>query len=176
MDVYFKLRVTHDMSSLSKELGRRKNGVSTNSGIPKSQKKGIPLIPRAPGYPRTQAVCTRALTGCDDVRAPRAGVYGVDKREAYCFEPVQAEDQCTGFYLWTYVDGKIRPHLSFRIVFGGASWPDRFERISLLDSAWVQRCQREFDALQPPVRYCAPSPPVGGMLIACRHHFLDEAR
>ena len=39
--------------------------------------------------------------------------------------------------------------MSLRMVFGGASWPNRFERISLLDSAWVQQCQREFDEQCP---------------------------
>lgn len=37
-----------------------------------------------------------------------------------------------------------------RVVFGGASWRNRFERISLLDCAWVEKCQRAFDAQQQP--------------------------
>lgn len=73
LEFYLKPRVTHDMSSLPKELGGRRAGVSTNSGIPRSQ-KGISVMPRAQDYARAQAVCARALAGCTDVREPFAGV------------------------------------------------------------------------------------------------------
>lgn len=153
LEFYLKPRVTHDMSSLPRELGGRKAGVSTNSGVPRSQ-KGIPVMPRAQEYARAQAVCARAMAG-SALRAPRAGVYGVDKASAYCFSQVQRADHYTGCYLWLDSDGRVRPHVSMRMVFGGASWPNRFERISLLDSAWVQRCQREFDEVNPlPVEAC----------------------
>lgn len=46
LEFYLKPRATHDMSSLPKELGGRQAGVSTNSGIPPSQ-KGISVMPRA---------------------------------------------------------------------------------------------------------------------------------
>lgn len=60
-----------------------------------------------------------------------------------------------GCYLWLDCDGRVRPHVSMRMVFGRASWRNRFERISLLDSAWLQRCQREFDEVNSlPVEAC----------------------
>lgn len=86
------------------------------------------------------------------MREPFAGVYGVDKKAAYCFGAVQAEDHYTGCYLWPDADGTVKPHVSLRMVFGSASWPNRFERISLLDCVWVQHCQKRFDEQQPPPR------------------------
>lgn len=46
-------------------------------------------------------------------------------------------------------DGFVRPHVSVRVVFGGSPFPNRFERVSLLDCAWIQRQQAAFDALHP---------------------------
>ncbi|KAL3893144.1 MAG: hypothetical protein SGPRY_014431, partial [Prymnesium sp.] len=123
------------MSSLPQELGGRKGGISTNKGIPRSQ-KGISVMPRAQEYARAQAVCARAGMG-GSLEAPYAGVYGVDKNAAYCFGPVQRADHYAGCYLWVDEADRVKPHVSLRMVFGGASWPNRFERISLLDSAWV---------------------------------------
>lgn len=36
--------------------------------------------------------------------------------------------------------------MSMRMVFGGGSWPNRFERLSLMVCAWIQHRQRAFDA------------------------------
>lgn len=52
-------------------------------------------------------------------------------------------------YLWPDAHGRVRPHVSTRVVFGGAPWPQRFERVALLDCAWIQRAQAEFDELNP---------------------------
>ena len=147
LEFYLKPRVTHDMSSLPRELGGRRHGISANSGVPRAQ-KSLSVMPRPQEYAMAQAVCARAMAG-GALRAPRAGVYGVDKTSAYCFSQVQRADHYTGCYLWPDDAGVVRPHVSMRMVFGGASWPNRFERISLLDSAWVQLCQQEFDRQCP---------------------------
>lgn len=147
LEIYLKPRVTHDMSSVPRELGGRQMGISANSGIPRSQ-KGISVLPRAQHYARAQAICARAGEG-GAIEAPYAGVYGVDKKAAYCFCPVQQAEHYAGCYLWVDGEGRVRPHVSTRMVFGGASWPNRFERISLLDSAWVIHKQREFDSRHP---------------------------
>ena len=73
----------------------------------------------------------------------------MDKKAAYCFCPVQWADHYAGCYLWPDDDLVVRPHVSMRMVFGGASWPNRFERVSLLDCAWVAECQRAFDRQHP---------------------------
>lgn len=59
LEFYFQPRLTRDMSSLPRELvgARPKAGVSANSGgVPRSL-KGVPVMSRAQGYPRAQAIC-----------------------------------------------------------------------------------------------------------------------
>lgn len=88
----------------------------------RKEQKGIPVMPRgAQDYARAQAVCARAMEGCAHVRQPRVGVYWVDKKAAYCFGPVQAEDHYIGCYLWPNEQGRVLPHVSLRMVFGGTS-------------------------------------------------------
>lgn len=151
LDIYMKARVTHDLSSVPRALGGRKRGVSVNSGVPATE-KSLPGMPSVQSYARAQAVCDQAAaspvsSGCD---APDgAGVYGIDKEKAYCFLVVQRADHYAMCYLWPDAFGVVRPHVSTRVVFGGAPWPQRFERLALMDCAWIQRAQALFDEQQP---------------------------
>ena len=78
-----------------------------------------------------------------------ASVYGIDKEKAYCFLVVQAADHYAMCFLWPDAEGVVRPHVSMRMVFGGSPWPQRFERVSLIDCAWIQHLQAQFDAQHP---------------------------
>lgn len=159
---YLKPRLSHNLSAVPRGLGGRKHGVSNNSAVPTGEKH-LPGLPSVASYGRAWAVCDLAAV-CDrgdaaalpagaldpSLPAMRSGVYGVDMEKAYCFVPVQQADRHTGCYLWPDDAGAVRVHVSWRMVFGGSPWPNRFERLSLLSCAWVQRAQRAFDEEQPP--------------------------
>lgn len=142
--MFMKPRVTHDMSAVPRQLGGRKVAESINSAIPR-RSKALPGLPRVQAYARAQAVCSLAGGA---VPSEAAGVYGVDETKAYSFGVVQEAEHFAGCYLWPDEGGQVRPHISKRMVFGGGSWPNRFERLSLMVCAWIQRCQREFDSTQ----------------------------
>mmetsp|Transcript_22665 Transcript_22665/g.48091 ORF Transcript_22665/g.48091 Transcript_22665/m.48091 type:complete len:116 (+) Transcript_22665:473-820(+) len=36
-----------------------------------------------------------------------------------------------------------------RVTFGGSPWPQRFERVALLNCAWIQHVQASFDRANP---------------------------
>jgi len=162
---YLKPRLSHNLSAVPRCLGGRKHGVSNNSAVP-TWEKHLPGLPTVPSYGRAWAVCDLAAGAGGEPReapangaasshehegrAARSGVYGVDMEKAYCFVPVQQADRHTGCYLWPDETGMVRVHVSWRMVFGGSPWPNRFERLSLLSCAWVQRAQRQFDDEQPP--------------------------
>lgn len=59
-------------------------------------------------------------------------MYGVDKTSLYCFSLLQIAELFTGCYLWPDDGDRVCPHDFLRMVFGGTSWQNRFERISLL--------------------------------------------
>lgn len=157
---YQKPRLSHNLSAVPRALGGRKLGVSNNSAVPKWEKH-LPGLPTVASYGRAWAVCDMAA-GRAAQAAPatqstvpadpttRSGVYGVDMEKAYCFVPVQRADRHTGCYLWPDEAGIVRVHVSWRMVFGGSPWPNRFERLSLLSCAWVLRAQSTFDDEQPP--------------------------
>lgn len=157
---YLKPRLSHNLSAVPRCLGGRKHGVSNNSAVPVWEKhlKGLPTVH---SYGRAWAVCDLAAQPGTQPGAPscpppateappmRSGVYGVDMEKAYCFVPVQQADRHTGCYLWPDDKGVVRVHVSWRMVFGGSPWPNRFERLALLSCAWVQRAHRLFDDEQP---------------------------
>lgn len=145
LTMFMKPRVTHDMSAVPRQLGGRRRGDSINSAIP-STSKALPGLPRVQQYARAQAVCSLAGGGQPSAAA---GVYGVDETKAYSFGVVQTAEWYTGCYLWPDDSGRVRPHVSLRMVFGGGSWPNRFERLSLMVCAWIQARQREFDRQNP---------------------------
>ena len=91
-----------------------------------------------------------SLSPSPSTRPYRSGVYGIDKEKAYCFLVVQRADHYAMCYLWPDEYGIVRPHISTRVVFGGSPWPQRFERVGLLDCAWIQHVQSRFDAAHPP--------------------------
>lgn len=148
LELHLKPRVTHDMSAVPRQLGGRKLGTSVNAGVP-GEEKAIPVLPRIQDYARAQAVCALAAPSAAEQDLASAHVYGIDETKAYCFLPVQQAEHFTGCYLWPDEDGVVRPHVSMRMVFGGSAWPNRFERFSLLQCAWIQHLQRQFDAAHP---------------------------
>lgn len=161
--MFMKPRVTHDMSAVPRQLGGRKSGISVNSGIPRHS-RALPGLPRVQAYARAQAICS--LAG-GDVPSAAVGVYGVDETKAYSFGVVQKAEHYTGCYLWPDQEGRVRPHVSERMVFGGGSWPNRFERLSLMLCAWIQERQRAFDAQNP-------LPPRALRWVTERRHLQDQ--
>lgn len=145
LQLFMKPRVTHNMSAVPRALGGRADGTSVNSGVAKHEKTLVGL-PDVQSYARAQAVC--ALAGGAGDRAA-ANVYGIDETKAYCFLPAQRADHYACCYLWPDEHGIVRPHVSERLVFGGSPWPNRYERFALLQCAWIQFKQRQFDATCP---------------------------
>lgn len=141
LQLHMKPRVTHNMSAVPRALGGRSDGVSINSGVAKAEKTLVGL-PSVQSYARAQAVC--ALAGGPEPAA--ANVYGIDETKAYCFLLAQRADHYASCYLWPDETGEVRAHVSERLVFGGSPWPNRYERFSLLQCAWIQYKQRLFDA------------------------------
>eukprot|EP00965_Chrysotila_dentata_P040947 1357292-Pleurochrysis_carterae.AAC.2 len=88
----------------------------------------------------------------------KAVPYVVDAESAYRFCPVQRADRWTQCIVWWDEDGRARKVVDRRMGFGGAFAPNRFERISTLVVAWMQRKQAAG------VRRAAPLPPGGGPL------------
>lgn len=80
----------------------------------------------------------------------RSQPYGIDMESAYCFLPVQRADHYANCYLWIDEEGVVRAHVSTRVTFGGSPWPQRFERVALLNCAWIERAQMAFDRRHPP--------------------------
>lgn len=145
LQLMMKPRVTHNMSAVPRALGGRTEGMSINSGVDRTEKT-LTGLPNVQGYARAQAVCALA-GGSQDPAA--AHVYGIDETKAYCFLPAQKADHYASCYLWVDADGVVRAHVSERLVFGGSPWPNRYERVALLQCAWIQHIQRQFDESHP---------------------------
>lgn len=105
-------------------------------------------LPRVQDYARAQAICNLARDP-GDPQVCRADVYGVDEMKAYCFLQVQRAHHYASCYLWPDEEGVVRSHIAERMVFGGSPWPNRFERFSVFQCAWIQHKQRLFDAAHP---------------------------
>lgn len=96
----WKARATHNLSSVPRAFGGRKEGVSVNSGVPAGG-KALPGMPSVQSYAMAQAVCDLAVRPADSDAStpPGVGVYGIDKEKAYCFLVTQAADHyVTCFY------------------------------------------------------------------------------
>ena len=77
--------------------------------------------------------------------------YYVDTESAYSFMCIQRADWWMQVSVWWDPDtGKCGFMINYRMGFGGAFAPNRFERLSTLAAAYTQYLQRQFDLDQPP--------------------------
>ena len=134
VETYLKPRITMDSSNGGDD--------AVNAGV-ESHERGTSL-PRSQDHARGLAICDTA--GGDSTRAAS---YVVDAESAYRFCPVQRADQWTQCFLWWGGDGAAGVCVDRRLGFGGAFAPNRFQRISTMVAAHVQRLQAAFDATQP---------------------------
>eukprot|EP00965_Chrysotila_dentata_P260588 6213958-Pleurochrysis_carterae.AAC.2 len=119
---------------------------------------GVADAERVVALPHVQAVA-KALAIADtdgdasggdrDKPRTRAVPYVADAESAYRFCPVQRADLSTQCFVWWGRDGRAGVVVDRRMGFGGAFAPNRFERVSTLEAAWVQRQQAAFDETQP---------------------------
>lgn len=96
-------------------------------------------------------------TGGSDGAPCSAGAYAIDLEAAYNFVVVQRAEWWLQVFCWweetVEADGSVGVRIGFcieyRLVFGGAYAPNRFERLTTLVGAWIQRQQAAFDASRP---------------------------
>jgi len=81
--------------------------------------------------------------------APLVGMYALDLSSAYRYVCIQLLDLWCHTFLWLDADGRLGIFTDTRLCFGGAYGPNRFERITTMLAAWIERCQAEFNALRP---------------------------
>lgn len=94
LELYLKQRVTHDLSSVPRQLGGRRKGMSQNSGV-LVEGKALKGMPSVQSYARAQAVCD-VVAECE---IERVGVHEIDKEKAYCFLVLQQVDHFALCYL-----------------------------------------------------------------------------
>ena len=138
---YLKPRITTNSSH---------GGVDgVNGGVPATEREA--RLPRAQWLTRAAAICdTAAAPARGGRRQARARGYCVDDESAYSFIVVQAADHWMQCFLWWDDVGDAGVCRDWRMGFGGAYAVNRFERISTLVSADVERLQNAFDDDQPP--------------------------
>ena len=145
---YLKPRVSTDCSDGAAD--------SVNGGVP-PEERDIEL-PTVQQYGRAVATVDAAGTTASDEAAgetpTRAEMYIVDATAAYRFCPLNIADLYTQIFVYWVREADGRLRIGFcvdrRLMFGGSYAPNRFERISRLVGAYIQRQQRAFDSLQPP--------------------------
>jgi hypothetical protein len=166
LEDYLKPRVTANTSDGAEE--------SVNWGIPQrecemqlptvqQQGRGLAIVRSAAGPLPTlrdleEAVGARDAMTDGESAQPGAepipfGQYMVDLESAYSFCPTQRAEWWMACFVWWTVDEAGRLTIGFsiemRLAFGGAHAPNRFERLTLLLAAAIQRDQAAFDAQQP---------------------------
>ena len=136
LEPYLKPRITQN-SSYGDEA-------SVNAGV--SDDDRAIALPTVQEHGRASAIIDTA----GELDGARAERYVVDAESAYRFCPIQYADQWTQCFCWWGDDGAAGLAVDRRLGFGGAYAPNRFERVSTLCAAYVQRLQSDFDATQPP--------------------------
>ena len=131
---YMKPRITTDSS--------HGGDAAVNAGV-ESHERGTSL-PRAQDHARGLAICD---TAGDHII--RAASYVVDAESAYRFCPVQYADLWTQCFLWHDSHHAAGICVDRRLGFGGAFAPNRFQRISTMVAAHIQKLQAAFDETQP---------------------------
>ena len=109
-----------------------------------------PAHPRGPGDPED---LDDPAGGGAAPSPPRDGPtvqgYCIDAESAYSFCPIQEADLWTQAFVWWSATGRAGFTTDYRLGFGGAFGPNRFERISTMAAAYSQHLQAEFDLAQP---------------------------
>ena len=136
LEPYLKPRITQNSSHGGE--------ASVNAGVADDERAIV--LPTVQEHARASAICDTA----GEIGGARAGRYVVDAESAYRFCPVQHADLWTQCFCWWGGGGEAGFAVDYRLGFGGAYAPNRFERVSTLCAAYVQRLQAEFDATQPP--------------------------
>ena len=77
---------------------------------------------------------------------PRVGFYALDLSSAYRYACMQLLDLWCHTFLWLDADGRAGFFIDRRLCFGGAYWPNRFERLTTLLGAVIERRIAAFDA------------------------------
>ncbi|KAL3922702.1 MAG: hypothetical protein SGPRY_004465 [Prymnesium sp.] len=163
LELAMKPRVTHDLSSVPRQLGGRRRGTSPNSGVP-AEGKALPGMPSVQSYGRAQAVCALASKESEH----KMGVMGIDTEKAYCYLVIQRADHYMLCFLWVDVEGRVRPHVSMRMGFtdrlrmDSASAQQRFDEehrypIDIQEWCRQRRQLQEAVVLPPGVEQCRPS-------------------
>ncbi|KAL1496391.1 hypothetical protein AB1Y20_016346 [Prymnesium parvum] len=103
----------------------------------------VAVIP--PKVPSSSPV--RRLRGVVSVRVSRDGSLGASRFE----ELSSLHSIVTSIVPGVLTLGAHKGALadSVRVTFGGSPWPQRFERVALLNCAWIQRQQMLFDSAHP---------------------------
>eukprot|EP00965_Chrysotila_dentata_P063847 2115889-Pleurochrysis_carterae.AAC.2 len=125
---------------------------AVNTAVPVAEQ--VVRLPRAQKLGRAMSIidtCRRGARAGE--RPPRAVAWVADAESAYRFCPVQRADLWLQCFVWWDDQGRAAVRavvVDERMGIGAAYAPNRFERISTLVAAWVQRKQAQFDEQQPP--------------------------
>jgi hypothetical protein len=145
LEEYEKPRITTDSSFGGAD--------SVNAGVADLDRSVI--LPSIQSLGRGWAICQSAfapsLTHAHRQPAQATPVRGycIDAETAYSFCPIQQADLWTQCLCWWDSAGSAGVATDYRMGFGGAFAPNRFERISTLVAAFAQHLQAEFDSTQP---------------------------
>ena len=144
LEHYMKPRVTQDSSDGAE--------ASVNGGVDDAEANVE--LPSVQQLGRGAAIIEEAGAGAPADERVHAEVYMVDATAAFRFCAMQRADWWTQTFFWwtTRPDGEtaLGVCIDTRMAFGGRYSPNRFERVSRLVGAHVQREQARFDAAQPP--------------------------
>ena len=150
---YLKPRVTQDSSD--------GGSISVNAGVPEDEVHvdlpDVRSLARAAAIIDTAGLDQTALwredgAGPDDsaeAERVRAVGWAVDAESAFRFVQIQVADLWTQAFVWWGADGGVGFCVDTRLGFGGAYAVNRFERITTLVAALIERRLAAFDASQP---------------------------
>ena len=144
LEHYLKPRITQDSSDGAE--------ASVNGGV--GDAEATVELPSVQQLGRGAAIIEEAGADAPAGERVHAEVYMVDATAAFRFCVMQRADWWTQTFFWwtTRPSGEVVMGVCIdtRMAFGGRYSPNRFERISRMVGAHVQREQARFDAAQPP--------------------------
>jgi hypothetical protein len=140
VEEYQKPRITTDASDGAAE--------SVNAGVPREGRHV--RLPTIQQQARAGAIIGTVADFVAAGEAPvRSQSYVVDAESAFRYCAMQEADLWTQCFVWWDAAGAAGVCVDRRMAFGGAYSPNRFERVSTLVAAHVQRRQAEVDAIHP---------------------------
>ena len=107
------------------------------------------LAPPAAAASIAAAELPRPPSGVAPRVRPRVGMYALDLSSAYRYVCLQLLDLWCHTFVWLDESGRLGIFTDTRLCFGGAYGPNRFERVTTLIAAWIQREQAAFNASRP---------------------------